>query len=185
MTAVWHAIQQGLAASGFFLAWTACVLLCLSGLLLSALSISGTWLVGIAALIAAALSGPNQFPGGPTLVVFFAVCVAVDIIEWFAASWGVRRRGGSTAAGWLALLGSLGGLILGSLLIPLPLIGGLIGMLVGSFSLVYWVEKRRLQKSDHAAHIATGAVLAGLAMLLLKVIATTGLILALAVGLLF
>ena len=82
------------------------------------------------------------------------------------------------------LLGSLGGMILGSLLIPVPLLGGLIGMLAGSFTLVYWTEKRRLQRIDHAAHIATGAVLAGMAVLLLKVAATAGLILWLAGGLL-
>ena len=185
MTAVWHAIQQGLAHTGVFLAWATCVLLCLGGLLLSALSISGTWLVGIAALIAAALTGPEQFPGWPTLIVIFAVCASVDIIDWFAASWGVRRRGGSAAAGWMALLGSLGGMVLGSVVIPVPFIGGLIGMMAGSFSLVYWVEKRRLQQVEHAAHIATGAVLAGMSMLLLKVVATAGLILWLAAGLLF
>ena len=185
MTAVWHALQQGLAASGVFLAWTACALLCLGGLVLSTLSISGPWLVGIAALIAAVLTGPDQFPGWPTLVGMFAVCAAVDILEWFAASWGVRRRGGSAAAGWMALLGSLGGMILGSLLIPVPLLGGLIGMMAGSFSLVYWVEKRRLRQAEHAAHIATGAVLAGMSVLLLKVVASTSLILWLAAGLLF
>ena len=57
-------------------------------------------------------------------------------------------------------------------------------MMIGSFSLVYWTEKRRLLKSDHAAHIATGAVLAGMSMLLLKVVATAGLILWMTAGLL-
>ena len=56
-------------------------------------------------------------------------------------------------------------------------------MLAGSFALVYWTEKHRLQKADAAAHIATGAVLAGMAMLLLKVAATTALILWLVLGL--
>ena len=185
MTAVWHAIQQGLAHTGLFLAWTGCVLLCLGGLVLAVFSISGTWLVGLAALIAAALTGPDQFPAWPVLLGMFAICAAVDILEWFAASWGVRRRGGSAAAGWMALLGSLGGMILGSVLIPVPLIGGLLGMMAGSFALVYWIEMRRLKHVEHAAHIATGAVLAGMSMLLLKVVATAGLILWLAAGLLF
>jgi uncharacterized protein len=185
MSGLWHIIQQGFAASGLFLAWTICIILCFGGLILSALSISGTWLVLGAAAVAAALTGPEEFPGWTSLLGFFAVCASVDIIEWFAASWGVRRRGGSTAAGWMALLGSIGGMILGSVLIPVPLIGGLIGMMAGSFSLVYWTEKHRLQKSDHAAHIATGAVLAGMSMLLLKVVATAGLILWLSVGLQF
>ena len=183
MTAVWHALQQGLAHTGLFLAWTACVLLCLGGLLLAVFSISGTWLVGIAALIAAALTGPDQFPAWPVLLGMFAVCAAVDVIEWFAAAWGVRRRGGSAAAGWMALLGSLGGAILGGLVVPV--LGSLIGMLAGSFALVYWTENRRLKHVEHAAHIATGAVLAGMSMLLLKVVATAALILWLAAGLLF
>ena len=183
MTAVWTVLQQGLAASGIFLAWTACALICLGGLGLAVFSISGTWLVGLAALLAAALTGPDQFPAWPVLLGMFAVCAAVDVIEWFAASWGVRRRGGSATAGWMALLGSLGGAILGGMVVPI--LGSLVGMLVGSFALVYWVEMRRLKHSDHAAHIATGAVLAGMSMLLLKVVATAGLILWLAVGLLF
>ena len=182
MTAVWHALQQGLAQTGLFLAWTACVLLCLVGLLLAVFFISGTWLVGIATLIAAALTGPDQFPAWPVLLGMFAVCAAVDVIEWFAAAWGVRRRGGSAAAGWMALLGSLAGALLGGMVVPI--LGSLVGMLAGSFALVYAVERRRLRTADRAAHVATGAVLAGLSVLLLKVAATAGLVLWLAAGLL-
>jgi uncharacterized protein YqgC (DUF456 family) len=185
MSGLWPAIQQGLAHAGFYLAWGACGLLCLGGLLLAVFSISGTWLVLAAAALASALTGSDQFPAWPALLGMLAVCASVDVIEWFAATWGVRRRGGSAAAGWMALLGSIGGMILGSLLIPVPLIGGLIGMMAGSFALVYWIEKRRLQHSDHAAHIATGAVLAGMSVLLLKIVATASLILWLATGLLF
>ena len=184
MSAAWQAFLGWLSGAGVFLGWSACVLLCLGGLVLSALSVSGTWLVGVAALIAAALTGPEAFPGWPALVGFFAVCAGVDVIEWFAASWGVRRRGGSAAAGWLALVGSLGGMVLGSLLIPVPFLGGLLGMLAGSFALVFLAERHRLRATGHAAHIASGAVLAGLSVLFLKVVATAGLVLWLAAGLL-
>ena len=183
MSETWNFILHGLSVAGVFLAWTACVLLCLGGLLLAVFSISGTWLVGLAALLAAALTGPDQFPAWPSLSGMFAACAAVDLVEWFAASWGVRRRGGSAVAGWMALLGSLAGAILGGLIVPV--LGCLVGMMVGSFALVYAVERRRLKQSAHAAHIATGAVLAGISMLLLKVVATAGLILWLAAGLLF
>lgn len=183
MSDIGHILLQWLSAAGVFLAWAACAVLCLGGLVLSALSISGTWLVFGAALGASFLTGPDQFPGWAALLGFFAICTAVDIIEWFAASWGVRRRGGSAAAGWMALVGSLGGAILGGMV--LPILGSLVGMMAGSFALVYWTERRRLQKADRAAHIATGAVLAGLSVLLLKVVATAGLILWLVAGLLF
>lgn len=182
MSALGSTLLGWLSVAGVFLAWTGCVLLCLGGLALSAFSISGTWLVFAAAVGAAFLTGPDQFPGWPSLLGMLAVCASVDIIEWFAAAWGVRRRGGSAAAGWMALLGSLAGAILGGMVVPI--LGSLVGMMVGSFALVYWVENRRLQQSDRAAHVARGAVLAGMSMLLLKVVATAGLILWLAVGVL-
>ena len=156
-----------------------------AGLLAGCGSASSAAAPAASAAGAAALTGPDQFPGWPALLGMFAVCAAVDLAEWFAASWGVRRRGGSAAAGWMALLGSLGGMVLGSLWIPVPLVGGLLGMMAGSFGLVYWTERRRLQKSAPAANIAAGAVLAGMSMLLLKVVATSALILWLAAGLLF
>ena len=182
MSGLAAALLHGLAATGVFLAWTACALLCLGGLLLSVFSLSGTWLVLGAALAAAALTGPDAFPAWPTLAGMGALCAAIDLIEWFATSWGVRRRGGSAAAGWMALLGSLAGALLGGMVVPI--LGSLVGMLAGSFALVYAVERRRLRTADRAAHVATGAVLAGLSVLLLKVAATAGLVLWLAAGLL-
>ena len=182
MRVAWGTLLQWLSVAGVFLAWSACALLCLGGLVLAVFSISGTWLVLGAALGAALLTGPDQFPGWPALLAFGAVCAAVDVVEWFAASWGVRRRGGSAAAGWMALLGSLAGAILGGMVVPV--LGSLVGMMLGSFALVYVTERRRLKKNAPAAHIARGAVLAGISVLLLKVLATAALVLWLAAGLL-
>ena len=182
MSEVGATLLQWLSVAGVVLAWTACALLCLGGLVLAVFSISGTWLVLGAAIGAALLTGPSEFPGWPVLLAFGAVCAAVDVVEWFAASWGVRRRGGSAAAGWLALLGSLGGAILGGMVFPI--LGSLVGMLLGSFALVYLTERRRLKKTSPAAHIARGAVLAGISVLLLKVAATAALIIWLAAGIL-
>lgn len=182
MSEIGATLLQWMSVAGVFLAWTACALLCLGGLILAVFSISGTWLVLGAAIGAAFLTGPGEFPGWAALLAFGAVCAAVDVVEWFAASWGVRRRGGSTAAGWFALLGSLGGAILGGMVVPV--LGSLVGMLLGSFTLVYLAERRRLQRADRAAHVARGAVLAGISVLLLKVVATAALVLWLAAGLL-
>ena len=182
MSEIWGTLLHGLSDAGICLAWAACGVLCLGGLLLAVFSISGTWLVLGAAIGAALLTGPSEFPGWPVLLAFGAICAAVDIIEWFAAAWGVRRRGGSAAAGWMALLGSLGGAILGGMVVPV--LGSLVGMMLGSFALVYVTERRRLQRADQAAHVARGAVLAGISVLLLKVVATASLVLWLALGLL-
>jgi uncharacterized protein YqgC (DUF456 family) len=144
-------------------------LLCLVGLLLSCLSLSGTWLVLLATMIAAWLSGP-EFPGWITPAVFLAICLGVEFLEFIAGKWGVEKRGGSRAAGWAALGGSLLGSVVGGMIIPL--IGSLIGMLIGGFAAAFAVEHRRLKQTEHAAHIAFGTVLARLMSMLLKVLAT-------------
>jgi hypothetical protein len=55
-------------------------------------------------------------------------------------------------------------------------------MAVGSFSCAFIAERRGLRKSSHAAHVATGAVLARLGVIFLKVAVTLTMTLTLAVG---
>jgi uncharacterized protein YqgC (DUF456 family) len=162
--------------------WLAVLLLCLGGLLLSVLTFSGTWLVFAATLLAAWLRGPT-FPGLATILLFLLLCVAIEVAEGFAGAWGVQKRGGSKLAGLAALLGGFLGLLLGSLL-PLFIIGPLFGLFAGSFGCAYLVERSRSRQHQAALHIATGAILARLAILVVKVTATLGMVVILLVGLL-
>ena len=93
----------------------------------------------------------------------------------------MRKRGGSGLAGLAALAGGLLGALVGSV-IPIPLVGTLLGMLAGSFGAVYAVERRRLSAHDPAAHIAWGAVLSRMLIVLLKVVVTLGLSIWLFIG---
>ena len=167
-------------ALGSFGIYSLAALLCLIGFILSCLSLSGTWVVfGAAGLIAWA-RWPT-FPGPVALIAFLLTCVAVEVLEALAASWGVQKRGGSKAAGWAALGGGFLGMIFGGL-IPIPIIGNLLGMLIGSFGLAFLVEHAKMKKADHAARVATGAVLARLAVIFLKVGVTVAMTFALALG---
>ena len=150
------------------------VLLCLSGVVLSCLSLFGAWMVAAAALLTWFLAGP-EFPGLWTFVAFIMVAGALEGVEALAGAWGVTRRGGSGFAGFCALVGGLLGFLLGSL-IPIPVLGSLLGMLVGSFALAFLVERHRLQHAGHAAHIAWGTVTARIIVIFLKVTATLGMI---------
>lgn len=172
-----HLLQQAALWAG----WGGVALLALLGLLLSCAGLSGGYLIALAAAVAAPLSGPG-FPGWGVPVAFALAAGAVDAVEWMAGHWGVRRRGGSRLAGFAAMAGGLLGLVLGSLI--LPVIGSFLGMLAGSFGLAYAVERQRLQASAPAAHIATGAVLACVAMLMLKVALALLLVAVLAGGIL-
>ncbi len=164
-----------------FAGYALVALLCAAGALLSCLSISGTWLVVLATVIAAFLGG-EAFPGFWTPMIMVALAGGVELCEFFASAWGIQKRGGSAWAGLAALVGGIAGLILGTF-IPIPLVGNLIGMLAGSFACAYAVERYRLEHHGQAAHIATGAVIARLLILLLKIGVTLGMIAWLAVGL--
>ncbi|HEY5653961.1 MAG TPA: DUF456 domain-containing protein [Pontiella sp.] len=155
-------------------------LLCLIGFALSCLSLSGTWLVLAAAGIISWFRWP-EFPGIITLVLFLLLCIGVEVAEALAGTWGVQRRGGSKAAGWAALGGGFMGMILGSF-IPIPILGNLFGMLAGSFGCAYLVEHAKIKRSQHAAHVATGAVLARLGIIFIKVGITLIMTLILAIG---
>lgn len=168
------------SAAGLGLGYILVGVLCLGGLALSCVSLSGTWLVALGALMAALLSG-SDFPGAWTVGGFLVVSALVEVLESMAGAWGVQKRGGSALAGFAALAGGIAGLFLGAA-IPVPLVGSLIGMLAGSFLLAYAVEAQRLRHGPGAAHIARGAVVARLLMLLLKVVVTLAMTIWLWVG---
>ena len=176
------AVPELAVVAGRWLGAAAVVALCAGGLLLSCLSFSGTWLVVAAAALAAALRA-HPFPGWWTVAVFALLAAAVEGLEMAAGAWGVRRRGGSPLAGFMALVGGLAGLMVGGL-IPVPVVGPLIGMMAGSFWLVYLVERRRLQHAERAAAIAWGAVAARALTILVKVTVTLGMAGYLLIGLL-
>ncbi len=138
-------------------------LLCGLGILLSALSFSGTWVVlGSAVLTWYSIGVPT--PG--ILLVFLLICIATEVLEAIAGYHGVQKRGGSKLAGLAALLGGLLGMIAGSAVIPI--LGTFLGMLLGSFALAYLSEWLRLKHHETAAHIARGAVWARLRVMFLK-----------------
>ena len=173
-----------LAQAAGWAGWAGVWLLCAVGMGLSLLTLSGTWLVLLAGVLARLLgpAGGEAFPGWATLAAFAGICVAVEAGEWCSSSWGIAKRGGSGAAGWMSLLGGIAGAVLGGIFIPVFVVGPLAGMLAGSFLGAFWVERRRLRRSGAATRIAMGAVWAQLAVLVLKVAATAGMIAWLAAG---
>jgi uncharacterized protein YqgC (DUF456 family) len=169
-------------AVGVSWVYTLAAILCLGGFIVSCLSLSGTWLVLAATGLVAWIRWPN-FPGIGTLVVFLLLCIGVEVLEAIAGAWGVHKRGGSRAAGWAALGGAFAGMLLGGLLIPVPIIGNLIGMAAVSFGAAFWVEYSRIKKAGHATHVATGAIMARLGVIFIKTGVTLSMIGTLAIGL--
>ena len=155
-------------------------LLCLIGLLLSALSLSGTWLILLAALITQFTLG---VPGLWVLILFALLCIVTEAIEALAGFLGVQKRGGSKRAGLATLLGGLLGAVIGSAIFPV--LGTFAGMLLGSFALAYVAETMLEKKPAEAAHIARGAVWARLGVILLKTVISAAMSLWLLIDLLW
>ncbi|HKL20450.1 MAG TPA: DUF456 domain-containing protein [Tichowtungia sp.] len=161
------------------LLFTLTALLCLTGILLSVLAFSGSWVVLTAALIT---FFAVDFPGPGTLIFFALLCIAAELAEALAGWAGVKKRGGSKFAGLAAVAGGLLGAVIGSGVFPI--IGTFLGMLAGSFALAFLIEWNRLKHHGQAAHIAAGTVFARLSIMLLKTALTVAMSLWLLIGLL-
>ena len=173
----------GAATAGDIMLYVVVGLMCLAAVIMSAVSLSGTWLVTLATLILV-LMREEQFPGWWTLAGFVVASVVCEVLEGVASAVGVKKRGGSNWAGLAGCAGGFAGMFIGAL-IPIPVIGSLIGMFACSFGAVYLVEYLREKKADSATHIATGALLARVFVIFIKLAVTLGMILVLILGLIF
>ena len=149
-------------------------LLCIAGIILSCLSISGTWLVVVATAIAAFLR-PNAFPNLWLVVIFIVLSALVEVAETLSGIVGAQMHGGSKLSALAALIGGLAGMLLGTT-IPIPILGNMFGLVIGSFALVFIVEYIRLKKANRAAHIALGTIISRVFVMMLKVTVTLAMI---------
>ena len=104
----------------------------LAGLLLNLFGLPGIWLMLVALVGYAWLTGWH-YVGWVSLVVLLAVAIAAEVVEFFAAGAGAKKAGGTVWGTIGALLGGLLGGFLLTGLVPIPIIGTLVGLIVGTF----------------------------------------------------
>jgi uncharacterized protein YqgC (DUF456 family) len=100
------------------------------GVALVAVTLPGIW---FAVLVAAAVD-LLVADVLTTWVLLTAVGLALlaEIIEFASSAAGARRAGGSRKGGWGALAGTVIGLFVGQALIPIPIVGAIIGGIAGA-----------------------------------------------------
>lgn len=166
-------MQSVMSGAGVIIVLVVAWLLCVAGVVLSCLSFSGTWLVAIASLLMLWVGDGSI--GWWTVIGFLLVCVVVEVLDTLSGALGVKKVGGSRASVWVAFFAGIGGMILGAPIFP-PL-GSLLGMCICSFVAVYVVEIRRAERNKgDAAKVATASVIARILVILLKLVATLGMI---------
>lgn len=107
------------------------ILICVAGVLLTGLQLPGTWLIVVSSAGYGWLAGWGRF--GVKLVALLLVLAFLgELIEFAMGGIVARRSGGSRRAAWGALIGGFAGMML--LTIPVPLIGTIIGGVLGCFA---------------------------------------------------
>jgi uncharacterized protein YqgC (DUF456 family) len=125
------------------------------GLLMIPLGLPGTWVILLGIL------GYGWLTDFQTLSAWFiGLLIVLALLGEVFESWiGFRyaqKYGGSSRAGWGALVGGLVGAIVG---VPVPVIGSVIGGFVGAFVGAAVFEYTRARQSGIAAKAGWGAVL--------------------------
>lgn len=127
----------------------------LVGLVLIPFGLPGLWVIVLGIL------GYGWLTDFRTLTVgFLALVIVLALLGELAEAWiGFRfaqRYGGSSRAGWGALLGGLVGAVVG---VPVPIVGSVIGGFVGAFAGAALFEYTRARHTEGAARAGWGAVL--------------------------
>jgi uncharacterized protein YqgC (DUF456 family) len=125
------------------------------GLLLIPFGLPGTWVILLGIL------GYGWLTDFQTLGLWFLGLIIVlailgEVFETWIGFRYAQKYGGSSRAGWGALVGGLVGAIVG---VPVPVIGSLVGGFVGAFVGAALFEYTRLRQSGVAAKAGWGAVL--------------------------
>jgi uncharacterized protein YqgC (DUF456 family) len=128
---------------------------CLAGLVLIPFGLPGLWVMILGIVGYGWLTDFRTVSLG-LLVLVIALAVVGEVIEAWLGFQFAKRYGGSSRAGWGALLGGLVGAVVG---VPVPLVGSVIGGFVGAFVGAALFEYSRARRTGAAAGAGWGAVL--------------------------
>ncbi|MEA2722449.1 MAG: uncharacterized protein QOH59_220 [Gemmatimonadales bacterium] len=127
----------------------------LIGLVLIPLGLPGLWVILLGILGYGWLTDFQTLsPGFIGLMV--ALALLAEVFEAWVGFRFAQRYGGSSRAGWGALVGGLVGAIVG---VPVPIIGSVVGGFVGAFVGAAVFEYTRVRRLEGSARAGWGAVL--------------------------
>lgn len=149
--------------------WILFAMAIIVGIGLNLLGLFGNWIILGAVIAAWVISGFTYF--GIYTIIAMAVLAAIgEIIEAVAAGYGAARFGGTKGTIVAAIAGTILGAIVFTPIIPIPLIGTVIGACLGAFigATAYELTQQREEGFDGAVRVGFGAALGKVAGLLGK-----------------
>ena len=127
----------------------------LIGLVLIPLGLPGLWVIVLGILGYGWLTDFRTLSAGFIVLIVALALVAEAFEAWIGFRF-AQRYGGSSRAGWGALVGGLVGAIMG---VPVPIVGSVIGGFLGAFVGAAVFEYTRARRSGGAVRAGWGAVL--------------------------
>ena len=149
----------------------------LIGLVLIPFGLPGLWVI-LLGIVGYGWATDFQTLSTGFLVLAIALAILGEVLESWIGFRFAKRYGGSSRAGWGALVGGLIGAIMG---VPIPIIGSVIGGFVGAFVGAALFEYTRARQAEGSVKAGWGAVLGRAAAVAIKM----GLGVAMVVGSLF
>lgn len=140
------------------------------GLLLALFQLPGTWLILAGSMF-------YDWQHGWSRLTWYALgamallAVAAEAADIFAGMKGAQKAGASRAASWGALIGGFCGLLIFTPLIPIPIVGSVLGGLAGCFAGAFVVERHVHGDAGKSARVGLGAAIGRLVGLLIKLLA--------------
>jgi len=127
----------------------------LVGLALIPLGLPGLWVIVLGILGYGWLTDFRTVSGGFLVLVLVLALVGELLESWIGFRF-AKRYGGSSRAGWGALIGGIIGAVVG---VPVPIVGSVIGGFAGAFIGAAIFEYSLARRSGAAARAGWGAVL--------------------------
>jgi uncharacterized protein YqgC (DUF456 family) len=132
-----------------------------AGLIINVFTLPGNWLmlaaVSIYALLTPLLTPHMQYVGVKSLGVMLVLAIIGEVVETLAASRAVKKQGGSRWGSIGAIVGGILGGILLTGLFPVPVLGTLCGILLGTFAGAMLLEVLGGKQIGRSALIGYGA----------------------------
>jgi uncharacterized protein YqgC (DUF456 family) len=99
----------------------------------------------------------NVYLGWPGLISLLVLAVIAEVLEFLSSSSGAKAAGGSRRSMVGAIVGALVGGIFLTALVPIPVLGTIFGVCLGSFVGATVVEMGVVGKAGHAGRVGWGA----------------------------
>jgi uncharacterized protein YqgC (DUF456 family) len=127
-------------------------LCCVLAVAMTALRLPGTWLIIAGALVYGWWADWEGVPWW-LVVLLLVVAVVAEVVEWLSSAVTTRKAGGSRQAAIGALVGGFAGMLFLSFLVPIPLVGTMLGALVGCFGGALIAELAMRKKLTQGAKV--------------------------------